>query len=263
MSHLAPDDRAVSEALSFALVFGLVIGSIAIVYTFGLGGLADARDHERINNAERAFEVLGENLDDIVLEGAPSRSTQIRMADATLSVEEAAYLQISGKDPDTGDEYYLPTYQLRSVSFSTDDSSVKYVGGAVIRADAGGDGVMTRDPPFVFDSSGSGPNRSAIQIVRLSSAGSVAVSGDRVVQVRTERTLRTDAVVERRSFGSVQLNVSTSTPGPWLRYFESEGLDCQDPQPGAGEDGLTLVTCEYEDVERHSVVVVGIDVAFE
>lgn len=258
MSHLETDDRAVSEALSFALVFGLVIGSIAIVYTFGLGGLADARDHERINNAERAFEVLGENLEDIVLEGAPSRSTQIRMADATLSVGDGAYLQISGKDPATGNEYYLPTYQLRSVSFSAGDSSVRYVGGAVIRSDAGGNGVMTRDPPFVFDS-----DRAAIQIVRLSSAGSVAVSGDRVVQVRTERTLRSDRVVERRSFGSVELNVSTSTPEPWHRYFESQGLTCQDPQPGAGEDGLTLVSCEYENVDQHSVVLVGIDVAFE
>lgn len=258
MSHPRAVDRGVSEALSFVLVFALVIGSIAVVYTVGLGGLEDARDHERLNNADRAFEVLGENLDDIVREGAPSRSTQIRMSDATLSIEDSAYLQVSGAGNDPDDDYTLPAYQLRTISFQSGDRSVQYVGGAVIRTDGHGNGVMTREPPFVF-----GSDRAAIQVIRLSSDDSIAVSGDRVVQIRTERTLRSNGVVEESSFDSVEVNVSTSNPEPWRDYFEDEGLSCEDPDPGAGVDGLTLVTCEFEDVEGHSVVVVGIDVAFE
>lgn len=250
-------DRGVSEALSFVLVFALVVGSIAIVYTVGLGGLQDARDHERINNAERAFEVLGENLDDIVLEGAPSRSTQIRMSDATLSVGEGAYLEINGEAADPADNY-TSTNQLHSISFQSGDSAVEYVGGAVIRTDGGGNGVMTRDPSFVF-----GDERAVIQVVRLSSSDSVAVGGDRVVQVRTERTLRSNDISGGgRSFETLQVNVSTSNPEPWREYFESEGFSCSDPDPGAGEEGLTLVACETTDVDLQ-VVVVRMDVAFE
>lgn len=261
MTDARGTSRGVSEALSFVLVFALILGSIAVVYTVGLGGLQDARDHERINNAERAFEVLGENADDIVLRGAPSRSTQIRMSDATLSVEDSTSIQVSGHDPATGEAYELPAYQLRSIVFVSGDSAITYVGGAVIRNDGAGAGIMTREPSFVFDG-----DRAVIQIIQLSSAGSVSVGGDQVVQVRTERTLRSNDVIEDRTFESIQLDVSTENPVPWREYFESQGLSCEGPQPGAGEDGLPLLTCEYDgddDIEHHSVVRVDIDVTFE
>ena len=258
MSETTVGNRGVSEALSFVLVFALVIGSIAIVYTVGLGGLQDARDHERINNAERAFEVLGENLDDVVLDGAPSRSTQIRMSDATLSVEESTHLEITGVDPDTGEEYNYPPQQVRSIAFESGDSTVSYSAGAVVRSDGDGGGVMVREPPFLFED-----DRVVIPVVRLSSGGSVAVSGDQVVQVRTEQVLRRNDPVNGTSFERVEVNVSTDNPGAWSRYLEDSGLDCDDPEPGAGEEGLTLVSCENTDVEQLRVVVIRIDVAFE
>ncbi|AUX09674.1 hypothetical protein AArcSl_2049 [Halalkaliarchaeum desulfuricum] len=258
MSETNGGDRGVSEALSFVLVFALVIGSIAIVYTVGLGGLQDARDHERINNAERAFEVFGENLDDIVLDGAPSRSTQIRMSDATLSVQEAAYVEITGTNPETGENYTYPPQQVRSLAFESGDSTVSYTGGAVVRSDGDGDGVMVREPPFLFED-----DRMVLPIVRLSSGGSVAVSGDQVIQVRTEQVLRRNDPVNGTEFDSVEVNVSTDNPGAWNRYMEDSGMECEEPDPGAGEDGLALVSCEHEDVEQLRVVVIRIDVAFE
>ena len=258
MSETKGGDRGVSEALSFVLVFALVIGSIAVVYTVGLGGLQDARDHERINNAERAFEVFGENLDDIVLDGAPSRSTQIRMSDATLSVRESTHIEITGIDTDTGVEYTYPPQQVRSLAFESGDSTVSYAAGAVVRSDGDGGGVMVREPPFLFED-----DRVVIPVVRLSSGGSVAVSGDQVVQVRTEQVLRRNDPVNDTSFDSVVVNVSTDNPGAWSRYMQDSGLDCADPEPGAGEEGLTLVSCEYDDVEQLRVVVIRIDVAFE
>lgn len=262
MSHRPSVDRGVSETLSFVLVFVLIIGSIGLVYTVGLGGLQDARDHERITNAERAFEVFAENQDDIVLEGAPSRSTQIRLSSATISVGDSSSIQVSGTHSDENFSYESPKYALGSLQYTSGESRVRYEGGAVIRTDAGDGGVMSREPPFVFDQDDDG-NRTILQVIRLSGDDAAAISGDRVVQIRTERRLRSNDRVERRHFESVRVNVSTTTPDPWERYFEENGLECAEQTPDPELVDRTIVSCSLKDVNRHSIIVVQIDVTFE
>jgi len=57
------DRRAVSDVVGYVLVFSLVSLTVGVVSVAGVGALQDARDVEQANNAERAFDVLGDNVE--------------------------------------------------------------------------------------------------------------------------------------------------------------------------------------------------------
>ena len=78
------DERGVSDVVGFVLVFALVTATVGVVYTTGIQGLTGSRDVERVNNAERAFDVFANNVDDVIRRGAPSRATEVKLADADL-----------------------------------------------------------------------------------------------------------------------------------------------------------------------------------
>ena len=68
-------DRGVSEVLGYALVFSLVIVTVSIISVSGLSGYQNAQSFERQSNAEKAYDVMHNNIEDIYYKGAPSRAT--------------------------------------------------------------------------------------------------------------------------------------------------------------------------------------------
>lgn len=76
------NDRGVSDTLGFVFVFAIILSTVAVVTTIGMAGLQDTRDVERVNNAERAFDILGDNMEDIADRGAPSRATEVKVEEA-------------------------------------------------------------------------------------------------------------------------------------------------------------------------------------
>ena len=72
----AADGRGVSEVISFVLVFSLIAATVALVYVSGIGGLESTRSSQRVTNAERAFDVLHDNIANIHRRCTPSRATE-------------------------------------------------------------------------------------------------------------------------------------------------------------------------------------------
>ncbi|MDZ7730673.1 MAG: hypothetical protein U5K37_06770 [Natrialbaceae archaeon] len=62
---ISRDDRGVSELVGFTLSFGIIMASIALLYGFGYPGIIDYQEHEQLNNAERSFDAMAENFDDV------------------------------------------------------------------------------------------------------------------------------------------------------------------------------------------------------
>ncbi|SDY13336.1 DUF7289 family protein [Halopenitus persicus] len=233
------EDRGVSEVLGFVLVFSLIVASVGIVFTAGLSGLQDVRDAERVTNGERAIDVLAENYDD-VLTGAPSRSTQIRLADASLRIGDPVTFELENEtDP----------LNVSRITFAVDDEAVHFVDGAVIRESPGG-AVMLREPSGVLDA------RTVVHRTRLRTGGVPAVvgGGDRTVQVRLERRGQSSVRVVTAPT-SVTHNVTTDadTIGAWRRHYESRGGSCDvtEDVEGTGRDRLS---CTFTGVEELRIV---------
>lgn len=175
--------RAVSEVIGYVLIAALILSTISIVYVAGLEGLQETRDEERVNNAQRAYEVLADNLEDIHRNGAPGRSTEIKLADSSLKLDDATVLTVVVENTGAATP---PTYSVSAapIVFSTGSGTeLVYTSGAVIRTEPGGGAILRRPPSMLFHD-GSGGKTASIPLIETRGTGSM--SGSSTILVRSE-----------------------------------------------------------------------------
>lgn len=183
---MSDECRGVSEVVSFILVFSLVVSTVGVVYVSGFSGLERAQNAERLSNAERAFDVLADNIEDIYLEDAPSRATEIKLSDAQIGPGETTRLTVEITNVGEPNTYTKEIDPL--VYTATGDTEIVYEAGAVFRTD-GTNGIMTREPPFLFALTDS-KRRAVIPVVQTRAIDETSIGGSTTVLVRTEQAVR-------------------------------------------------------------------------
>jgi hypothetical protein len=250
---MATDDRGVSELLSFAFSFAVIITSVTLVFTAGFGALETAERSEQINSAERAMDVLASNLN-AIQRGDPARTSEIRLGGGSLGVQDRTELRIT---VDGGGSSFPFTYTVRprSLVYSNGDERIRYTTGGVFRGGPAGS-VVSRPPTFVCRSGSDG--QAVVPVLELEQADSRTVSTDGSVTVNgrqrtadlrfpaSQSTSAGDATVVRIEV------VSSPTPQAWGRYFDrtewsSAGPDTYECSVGAGEVHVrrTVVGVEF------------------
>ena len=215
--------RGVSEAIGFVLVFAIIISMVALVYASGLSGLQDARDAERIENSERAFDVLAHNIEDLSHRNAPSRATEIKLADAQIGVESPAEVNVStelvGGPASASFSTVVSSRPIKYDAGST--SAVIYEIGAVIRQD-GTASAMKRSPGFRISDSGT-----VVPIIDLSTTNPGKVGGSTTVLVRTDRVSSEVLFSNTTGTWNTWINVTSSRAEAWHRYLSDfESTSC-------------------------------------
>ncbi|WP_232688390.1 DUF7289 family protein [Halobacterium zhouii] len=218
--------RALSDVLGFVLIFGIVVSTVAVVYVGGFDALTEARDVQRFDNAERAFDVLDANVEDLALRGAPSRATEIRLADASIGFGPPVSFNVT---TESGRWYQR---SIRPIVYRTDDGSeLVYANGALFRQY--GDRAVMFDPPRIITG-----NRTLIPLVATDDASSgVSALDTRRLLVRTQVSGRNVARFEN---AKANLTITSPRASAWERYLEDDvGLTCTGPEDGVSGE----VTC--------------------
>lgn len=228
-------DRGASEVIGFALIFSLVVMSVAVISVSGLNSLQNARDAEQVENAERAFDVLADNVADLHERGAPSRATEIALGQAQLRTGDEIEINVSVTR--TGESNPTPVINrsIRPIIYSgNQDRQLVYEAGAVIRENPDG-GILVREPPFMTAS-----ERVLIPVLSLRSDNIQSLGGSTVL-VRTDHR---GATVKHASTNSSVQKVTVRIQSPraaiWADYFEQSGFENCEPS-----DVVDTVTCEY------------------
>lgn len=241
-AELGASERGVSEVLSYTLIFSLIIASIAVVSVSGLGALQDAQNAEQMNNAERAFAVFADNVADIHRRGAPSRATEIDLADAQLYTGDNITINVTaeaGSDVGDGDDIIVK-HEVRPLIFEGEDERrIVYAGGAMFRTNRDG-GVVLRKPPVVNKS-----ERLYAPLIALRSVDVQAASGSTVL-VRTKETDTNVTIGEpaaHTTFDTIHVNVTSPRYELWADALEERNLDCTE------NDVLEHVNCEAQTVD--------------
>lgn len=235
------DDRGVSEVIGFVLVFSLVLATIGLVYAGGLSSLDDSRDAERINNAERAFDVLADSFETMARGDAPNGATEIKIADAQLSTGNERRVTVTTQEMSaTG----AASNRSRAMSFDGGtDTRIVYEHGAVIRVD-GDASTMQREPDFVFDE-----ERTVIRYIEVV-GGRQNIGGDTTVLVRssvtTSELLHTE---DDPDDVALRLNTTTTRAAAWMRYLESEIPDGDCTLDTNGDEAT--IECTFETESLH------------
>jgi hypothetical protein len=212
-STLRADDRAVSDVVGYVLIFSLITLSVGVITVGGFSTLEDRQDAERINNAERAFDVFAGNVEDVYRGGAPSRATEMRLSGGTLRYGEP--VNVTVRDRATPNINH--TMELTPLIYADGDTEIIYAGGAVIRSEPEGS-VMLQEPPFVLRS-----DRTVLPFVRTTRAGGqTSLTRDGTVRVETSRTNINATTRSGLSDASrLELVVESTHETAWEEYLES------------------------------------------
>lgn len=211
----APRERAISEVLSYSLIFGLIVASIGIVTVGGLGSLQSAQTNEQLSNAERAFDVLHDNFGDVHSEGAPSRATEISLGDSQLFFDENVTMEIQLTSKTI-------KHDIRPVVFRVDgDRQLVYEAGAVMRVSRDG-GFVLNSPPFtVTGGSTEDDGQVHLTIVKTTSPD-VESMGSTTVLLQGES--RNRSVLASDVGGGedlVEIRIDSPRADIWGDYFDS------------------------------------------
>lgn len=207
------DERGVSEVVGFVLVFSLVVGTISFVYVGGFAGLQDTRDDEQMANAERAFDVLANNFEELAAGKAPSRATEIKLAGAQVRTTEPTVITVNSSGMNASGA------TPRSIVYRPESSrsAVIHEGGAVLREDRGR-AIMIREPDFVF-----GPNQTVIRVVETR-GGRQSVGGDKTTLVRGEGRFQEIRHTQRDPDTQVNVTIRIEPASghvePWAEYMD-------------------------------------------
>jgi hypothetical protein len=231
--------RGVSQLVGFVLVFTIVLSTAGVAYTAGVSSLGDVRSAEQANNAERGFQSLAHNIDDMVHSDATRRVTSVRLGGGTLTYGETVTMNLTvvGEGVSYGASYRPLVYETEN------GERFVYSGGMVTRGRESGH-ALVRQPPFRFGTDTLVP----FVVTRPTGSNSGAVSGRTTVAIRTslggrqEFTRRTDGPY------TIRFNVTTPRTGVWQRTLESNGLDCSVVD-------TTTVTCETTTQSLHVALV--------
>lgn len=229
-------DRGASEVLGFVFAFALVTATVASVYTIGIAGLQDAQRDEQVHNAERAFDVLADNVADVYRDGAPSRATEISLAGATLSVGEPITVTVEMVNESNPLENATVSMSPRPIVYSGIlDSTLVYVAGAVVRTDRDAS-LMVSEPGYVVT------DRTAVVpfVHTYRGDGATSLAGDSTILVvaRQQNSKLASELATGTDSGDpdVRVNVTVESPraSAWGRYFESQGFDAVDADSSDG-----------------------------
>lgn len=213
-SGAGTDRRAVSEVLSYALIFGLIVASIAIVSVGGMNGLETVRTNEQLSNAERAFDVLHDNLRAVHAEGAPSRATEVSLGDSQIFFGENITMRVS-----VGGDTNVST--IRPIIFRVEgERQLVYEAGTVIRQSRDG-GVVLNPPPFALTKD-TNPESGQVHLpIVQTTSSNVQSMGSTTVLVRGKSTNR--EVLRSYADGGPTLDyIEIESPRYeiWMDYFE-------------------------------------------
>ncbi|MFC7250313.1 hypothetical protein ACFQJ5_10750 [Halomicroarcula sp. GCM10025324] len=239
-------DRGQSATVGFVVIFSMVLLMVALISVSGFATLDHVQDAERVNNGVRSFEILSDNVDDVVGDEVPSRTTTVKLYNSQLSAAETTTIEVAVPADDFTHRFEVTPIVLDAGT----GTEVVYENGAVIRSDPDGQ-VMVDSPTMLLTT-----DYTVIPVVRTTPVGSTSVAGQTSATVRTTHegttVLRTDTESD-----DVTLTVTSPRSEAWLRY-----LDAQPGTDTCNRVASDTVSCTL-DTSEVTVSVTDIAVRFD
>lgn len=259
-----PDDRAVSELIGFVLIFGLIISTVAVVSVAGFGSLSDRQTAEQVNNVERAFEVLANNIHDLTTHQDTERATEVRLAEGELTTAEPLTIRFGVTEDDTAalnDTSTSVAFTEQNVTDST-DPIVYQVASQQVIVELGGvlrtrddQSIVTVEPDLSLDPESGTIRLSYPSTVIRGSEGSIGAPT--TVRIETERATRPTVETFDIGSGRFAMELSGERAELWAAYF-----DDVDGITAVSGDSRAVVYADSDAYDRVTSTITGVNVRY-
>jgi len=238
--------RAQSEIIGFVLIFALIVSTTGVVYVAGFSSLENARTAEELNNVERAFDVLDDNMLDVSRRAAPSRATELSLGNGGIELAEPTNITVRATNTSDPLDNRTVTIQTRPIVYRLEDTSIAYTSGATIRRDRDA-ATMLSEPRWTVTG-----DRTVIPLTGVSQGGDTgSLSGDTTILVRTQRDSRSVPIrldPDASSRVNVTVTIESNRADAWVQLLEERGFTPVDAAGGDPTDGVIAYEIETDAV---------------
>jgi hypothetical protein len=200
------------------MVFVLITLTVGVVSVVGVDSLQNLRHKEQVNNMERAFEILDDNVRDVSHEAAPSRATEIKLAGGTIGLGEPIWINVTDNAGTTREVKTMPV-----VYDDGEGTRIVYAAGAVIRVDDG-NGVMLSEPSWLLQS-----DPGVIQVASFTGSRQALGGSTNMLVVAHRKGQQYEGSFDSGT-DDVDVVVKSPRADVWGRYLGDAGLSEQ-PSP--------------------------------
>ncbi len=220
------DDRAVSEAIGFILILGLVLTGIGLVTLYGYPVLAKEQSSTDVKNMERAMIVIQNDMKSLCYKNVPYKESTIQVSGGTLEVicaeeGDTPEFVISGSNIEPPIKFSPGALVYRS---DRSNEVITLENGAVITRQEGQAGsAMLAEPRWFYDE----PEKTfVIYIMNVTAGDRMAKSGMATVRMSLEKAT-TQSYIQPDSPVTVKYNKDTKNDHSvaWKNYLTGPTVD--------------------------------------
>ncbi|WP_440953516.1 DUF7289 family protein [Methanococcoides sp. FTZ1] len=150
-------ENAVSEVVDVVLILGIMLIAITVITVAGFPALQDMQESGHQENIRQSFMVLGENVNKIVFDNAPSQSVELKMygggiwisGNSTISVTVQSW-NSSSSSVETRES---AGRQIRELQNEFEGTTISYENTGIWAKYQTGEAIMVREPQFVYSDS--------------------------------------------------------------------------------------------------------------
>lgn len=246
--------RAQSSTIGYVLIFSIIFTTMGAVYLGAFPALQDNRDFQQFQNARRAFDVLSSNIEDVTRDGAPSRSTEIKLYESGIERGETVEFEISGTHDSNSNLDFTITKSFKPIVYDAESGNIVYSNGALLIDQREGNS-MFNEPGFTLDDDGL-----IVSLVVMNHDSEASLFGDRVMVVKARNGGQEVELIEDTGhYDTITFTIETDRAGAWRSYLsDSADVDCSDP----ANDEDTVV-CKMDDVQAVYITAAYVDIAYQ
>lgn len=210
------NEEAVSEAIGFIIIFGLVLTGIALITLYGYPMLMQQQSNADVRNMEQTMVVLQNDIKSLCYKNVPYKETSMQVSGGSLAVVNTSGTGQTFTITEGGDtEIFNPGMLL--YDSDDQDAAIALESGAVIRAQAGGSSMLA-EPRWYFDDAS---DTLVINLIALNATGTMARSGMGGVRLKLDKT---ETLMDNTTAGGTVQVVYTPDPASnfskaWENYL--------------------------------------------
>ncbi|MCD1294136.1 hypothetical protein CUJ83_03900 [Methanocella sp. CWC-04] len=253
MMGLFSDERAVSEAIGYVIIFGMVITCIGIVLVSGDQVIKDTEARTSFQGVEQSFNVLASDLTKTALESSPVKTTRIKFDMGSLRLEPDDNMLVV-KFPSGG---AVPIYSgnYGSVRFesSRNDRAISLENGAIVE-EYSISSIMSKPPRMYYS-----PDSKTLMITVIDLKGERAAVGNSALCSIQMKYSGSELIDISGPENTVEICVMTNATDAWKSYFTNDFTPVMTIQPSS--DGWVNAT--LGNVKRVMIVRYDIDMKID
>ncbi|KLK88592.1 hypothetical protein SZ63_06205 [Methanoculleus sediminis] len=243
------NEKAVSEAIGFVLILGIVISGIGLVTLYGYPVLVKEQSNTDVRNMERAMIVIQNDMKSLCFKNVPYKETSLQVSGGTFEVINASdyggFINVTNGTADFQQDYYLGALTYRS---DRGTGVITLENGAVMmRQEWAAGSAMLAEPRWFYDDELS-ERTFVIYIMNVTADTYMAKSGMTTVRMSLEDSSTQTIPVPG---GNVTVEYTSGSSGDystaWENYLTGTSVGMQRTAPNnyERENVDKLVIKEY------------------